>query len=138
MGVLHQFSHPRAHNLATALLERHSAQEIADAIEVLIDVLDMLGGDPDLEDNNDREATDGDDKDVAWPEWDQLRAKDKRANFERPTLAAGNGCHAMTEDDEDDDPTGQCDEDGVNTALHVLAGHGAGCMIADEDCDAYG
>lgn len=88
MGVLHTFAPMRAHTLATALLERHSAQEIADAIEVLIDVLDALGGDPDLEDNGDHEATDGDSTNVAWPEWDQLRAKDKRASFERPTRAA--------------------------------------------------
>lgn len=40
-------------------------------------------------------------------------------------------------DDEDDDPAGQCDEDGINTALHVLAQLGAGCRLADEDC-AYG
>lgn len=52
MGVLHTFPTPKANNLATALLERHSAQEIADAIEVLIDVLDALGGDPDLEDDD--------------------------------------------------------------------------------------
>jgi len=38
-------------------------------------------------------------------------------------------------DREDDDPPGQCDEDGVNTALHLLAGSGPGCMIADEDFD---
>ena len=138
MGVLHTFPPTRAHSLAAALLKRHSPQEIADAIEVLIDVLDALGGDPDLEDNNDREATDGDDKDVGWPEWDQLRAKDKRAGFARPTLAAGNGCHAMTEDDEDDDPAGNCDEDGVNTSMHVLAGRGAGCVIADEDFEEGG
>lgn len=52
MGILQSFPPTRAHSLATALLERHSAQEIADAIEVLIDVLDALGGDPDLEDDD--------------------------------------------------------------------------------------
>ncbi len=52
MGVLHTFPATKAHSLATALLARHSAQEIADAVEVLIDVLDALGGDPDLEDND--------------------------------------------------------------------------------------
>jgi len=84
--VIHPQAFPdvRAARLASALLSRHSAGEIADAIEVLIDVLDALGGDP---------------------------------------------------DGEDDDPAGQCDEDGVNTALHLLAGHGPGCMIADEDFD---
>lgn len=38
---------------------------------------------------------------------------------------------------EDEDPAGQCDEDGVNTSLAVLAGRGAGCIISDEDC-SYG
>lgn len=42
-------------------------------------------------------------------------------------------------DDEDDDPAeeddhaGQCDEDGINTALHVLAQIGAGCVVSDDD-----
>jgi hypothetical protein len=103
---------------------------------VLIDVLDALGGEPDAEDNGDREASDGDDKGVGWPEWDQLRAKDKRAGFEPALRAAGSACHGLSEDDEEDDPAGQCDEDGVNTALFVLAGHGPGCMIADEDFES--
>lgn len=119
--------------IADAVVSLHQA--VASLSAMLIDRLDAFDGDPDLEDNNDREATDGDDKDVGWPEWNQLQAKDKRAGFERPTLAAGNGCHAMTEDDEDDDPAGQCDEDGVNTALHVLVGRGAGCLIGDQDCE---
>lgn len=51
MGILQSFPPTRAHSLATALLQRHSAQEIADAVEILIDVLDTLGGDPDLEDD---------------------------------------------------------------------------------------
>lgn len=32
-------------------------------------------------------------------------------------------------DREDDDPAGQCDEDGVNTLFPI--GNGPGCMIAD-------
>lgn len=121
MGVLHPFPATKAHNLAAALLERHSAQEIADAIEVLIDVLDALGGDPDLEDNNDREASDGDDKDFSWPK--------SGAEVRNDML----GVYGRSEDDEDDDPAGQCDEDGVNTAFQVLAQEGAGCVISDED-----
>jgi hypothetical protein len=38
--------------IAARLLSRHSPQEIAEAIEVLVDVLDMLGGDPDNEDDD--------------------------------------------------------------------------------------
>lgn len=39
------------------------------------------------------------------------------------------------EDDlaEEDDHAGQCDEDGINTALHVLAQVGAGCVVSDDD-----
>lgn len=43
---------------------------------------------------------------------------------------------------EDDDPTGQCDEDGINTSngMPYLHGNGynyrgPGCTISDEDCD---
>jgi hypothetical protein len=41
--------------IATRLLSRHSPHEIAEAIEVLVDVLDLLGGDPDKEDATDSE-----------------------------------------------------------------------------------
>lgn len=41
--------------LAARLLNKHSAHEIADAIEILVDVLDLLGGDPDVEANGDEE-----------------------------------------------------------------------------------
>lgn len=38
---------------------------------------------------------------------------------------------------EEDDPTGQCDEDGVNTAYsfvpYTVGGHGPGCPISDPD-----
>lgn len=35
---------------------------------------------------------------------------------------------------EDDDPAGQCDEDGINTDLDMLAcDYGPGCEISDED-----
>jgi hypothetical protein len=39
---------------------------------------------------------------------------------------------------EDDDPAGQCDEDGVNTALHVLANCAAGCLLSDDDVEDGG
>lgn len=119
-----------------AMVSLHQA--VAHLTAMLIDRLDGSEPDSDLEDNGDREASDGDSTDVAWPEWDQLRAHDKRADFERPVLAAGNGCHGMTEDDEEDDPHGQCDEDGINTALVLGKVFGAGCMIADDDMQEPG
>ena len=44
-----------AARLAAKILNRHSPHEIAEAIELLIDVLDILGGDPDAETGNDLE-----------------------------------------------------------------------------------
>lgn len=41
--------------ISARLLNKHSAHEIAEAIEILIDVLDLLGGDPDVEANGDEE-----------------------------------------------------------------------------------
>jgi hypothetical protein len=40
---------------AERLLARHSVHEIAEAIEVLVDVLDMLGGDPEAEETGDEQ-----------------------------------------------------------------------------------
>lgn len=36
-------------------------------------------------------------------------------------------------DAEDDDPSGQCDEDGMNTDLASAIGWGPGCPLSDED-----
>lgn len=138
MGVLHTLPNARAARLAGSLLNRHSPQEIADAIEILIDVLDMLGGDPDVEDTEPDLEPDGDQADIAWPEWDQRSATDKRAGREMPPATAACQWHASTEDDEEDDPHGQCDEDGINTLLVLRTDRGAGCMISDEDFEIRG
>lgn len=94
-----RFPPAAAAHVAGKLLNRHSAHEIAEAIEVLVDLLDLLGGDPDLEDNGDAEEA-GDEKDIAWPEWAgrMLRLKPTCDPF-----ALG----LPTEDDEDDDPSGR-------------------------------
>jgi len=54
MGV-QNFPHPPPEPgvIAARLLGYYSPHEIADAIEVLVTVLDMLGGDPDVEANGD-------------------------------------------------------------------------------------
>lgn len=85
----------------------------------LIDRLDTIGGDPDCE-------PDGCDQDQAWVEWHTMRGSQKRG----PNILAGH------EDDEEDDPSGQCDEDGINTgsrsfAMHGQHHNGPGCPIAD-------
>ena len=53
--------------IAGKLLNWHSAHEIAEAITVLIDVLDLMGGDPDAEESDPPEAN-GDERDMSWPD----------------------------------------------------------------------
>lgn len=42
------------------------------------------------------------------------------------------------EDDEEDDPSGQCDEDGINTALFVRLATAPDCVISDSDIEHDG
>lgn len=127
-------ANPRAAIMAR-LFNRHSEREISDAIEVMVDVLDLLHGNPDLEEGGDDEPreAEGDSRDAAWVEWNAMRGSQKRG----PNILAGQ------EDDEDDDPaeqdddSGQCDEDGVNTALDAVrftyGASGPGCILSDSD-----
>ena len=76
------------------------------AAEILLARLDDLDGDPDL-------GPDGDERDSAWIEWHTMRGSQKRG----PNIAQA---HEDAEDDdhgEEDDPSGQCDEDGLNLGL---------------------
>lgn len=119
-----------AHHNSGILIPRAEYEELTEAMATvlrigsrftpsLIERLDRSDGDPDLEDNNDREATDGDDRDIAWVEWHTMRRIQKRG----PNFAQFN------EDDEDDDPSGQYDEDYYTGP--AKAGEGAGCPISD-------
>lgn len=142
---INQFPPAAAGRMAARLLGLHSAREIAGAIEVLVEVLDLLGGDPDVEDATDAEddhtlsptalryANPGAGCDVAdagenaWIEWQTMRGSQKRG----PNIAHD---HEDTEDDdpaEEDDHSGQVDEDGINTALGHFFGMGPGCSISD-------
>lgn len=85
--VFNHFPPAAAALIASRLLNKHSAHEIAEAVEVLIDLLDLIGGDPDAE---------------------------------------------------EDDPPGQCDEDGINTLLAFATGYGPGCTISDPDAEHDG
>lgn len=136
MGVIHQFAPARAARMASLLLNRHSPQEIADAIEILVDVLDMMGGDPEAEDNGDTEYNGDDRGDQAWIEWHTMRGASKRGT----NILAGQEDDEDDDPAEDDDPNGQQDEDGVNTGngrhyLHGFGAQGAGCPISDPDQD---
>ena len=52
--------------IAGKLLNRHSAHEIAEAITVLIEMLDLIGGDLDAEESDPPEGN-GDERDMSWP-----------------------------------------------------------------------
>ena len=82
-----RFPPAAAARIAFKLLNRHSPNEIADAIEIMMDVLDFMGGDPDAEDADPAEAT-GDERDLSWP---------NRTAQDRPAP------NMRTEDDEADD-----------------------------------
>lgn len=97
------------------LLSRFDREKIEAFAEISIALLDLQDGDPDLE------VTDAEDDFLTLP---------AEVDF-------GPGCplaDAAEVDDEpeDDDPAGQCDEDGVNTAHGGLAGwSGPGCPLGD-------
>lgn len=121
-----------------------AAKELGDTIDGLIAFLDDLSGDPDIENATDVEddfalsvtarhfasgpgCAIGDGGDQAWLEWN---GPARRSEYQR---TAGH------EDDEEDDPSGQCDEDGINTAFDAVrftnGASGPGCEISDPGGD---
>ena len=84
--------------IAARLLNKHSPGEIAEAVEILVDVLDLIGGDPDLDDDDDREPDDDAQGDTSWTEW-QSRGRHK----DNPGVICTDGRQCQ-EDMEDDDP----------------------------------
>lgn len=74
------------------IVSRHSPAAIAAAIDVLIDVLDTLDGDPDLEPNGDDEPT-GDERDCAYVEWTTLHHRHR---------AKVNATLGLEDDEQDD------------------------------------
>ena len=89
LALVDHFAPLGSQSFAEAILARYSPHDIANVIEALIGVLDALGGDPDLE---------------------------------------------------DDDPSGQCDEDGINTRPAGTSKqlYGPGCTMSDDDRDEGG
>ncbi|WP_182914088.1 hypothetical protein [Sphingobium terrigena] len=140
--------HIPIYDLPAALGRAQACREIGDQVDALIAFLDDLGGDPDLEDSEagmsnidacgrllpgstcghihdeDREPDDDAQGDQSWIEW-HTRGSSKTDNGAEPLGRNIDGGH-LTEDDEDDDPAerddheGQCDEDGINTALDTV------------------
>jgi len=126
------------------ILGRFDRSTLESFLAVTIDLLDTLDGDADNEEPADLEASDGDDRDVSYTEW-QSRGRLKGSAGIYTT--GGEFAHeddelddAAEEDDaaEDNDPAGVVDEDGVNTVtqreyLGLPIGSGPGCMISDDD-----
>ena len=77
------FEAPAGAIAVARILQRYDVNQLAGFIEVAIGLLDVVDGDPDLE---------------------------------------------------DDDPAGQCDEDGINTTLGMF-GDGPGCSLSDPEED---
>ena len=110
----------------TRVLSRYDRAQLADFIEVAIGLLDTMDGDPDLEPNGDDEnvMADGDMRDTAWFEWDQVRANT------RDSQIAGT-------DNEDDEAYGD-EEDGQfledePAARFAALDDGPGCNVSDPD-----
>jgi hypothetical protein len=124
--------------LRAALGTERARERLADAIEALVTQLDMIDGDPDLEESDAEDsfvvpynaastaiqhpACDIDVDAGSWTEWHTRgRHKDQLGDIN----CGGQLAHEDDEEDdaperddepEEDDPAGQRDEDGVNTA----------------------
>ena len=119
----------------------HDRETLEAFLHVAIDLLDTLDGDTDQEDENDLEPDDDAKGDPAWIEW-HTRGRHKTGRFNSERIARdchGSMLHEDAEDDdprEEDDPSGQCDEDEVNTAFalvrYTVGGSGPGCPISDQ------
>lgn len=116
------------------ILDRFNRDELGNAIEVLVALLDIWDGDPDAEDDDPAEAA-GDEKDAAYVEWHTMRGSQKRGPNILPT---------QNEDDEDDDPAEEDDPQGERSEDEISCGPGhwgglysdfryagPGCAISD-------
>ncbi|MXP27907.1 hypothetical protein GRI58_03605 [Porphyrobacter algicida] len=122
------------------ILDRFNRDELGNAIEVLVALLDIWDGEPDDEVTEaeddfldrpkrpwDRPGCDiADPGENAWIEWDQLRHRHRR----------GPNISSEDENAEDDDPAGQYDEDTYSGPRPK--GFGPGCDISDPDCEHDG
>ena len=107
-------------DLPAALGRRGAAKEIGDQIEALMAFMDDLGGDPDLEEDNEdtehcgREPDEDAQGDMAWIEW-QSRGSHKLAGGAEVVGRDLQGL-LIHEDAEDDDPAEDDGEDRCEAA----------------------
>lgn len=116
-------------------------EELGDMIEALVMQLDLIDGDPDLEnDRSDYEHSGDELGDPSWCEWHTLPASTRRAgkiNTKQldPRRASPHEDEELDDWPEEDDPSGQSDEDGINTGGRPRHGWegplGPGCPISD-------
>lgn len=138
--------------LVSQSIHRLSRHDLESLTERLIEELDSRDGDPDEETGNDVEddfllsdtaldrvrqdhRVDFVDQDAnSWTEW-QSRGRHKLALGQFETRNS-----YEHEDEEEDDPSGQHDEDGINTLFRYSRRRsGAGCSISDPGgCDHEG
>ncbi len=98
------------------------------AVEALIEKLDKLGGDPDLDDDDDREPDDDGKGDLSWTEWHGRSGAGKRVGSEPSGQPNG------SDDDEAyGDETDGNHADDEECASHRLYGSGPGCIYSDPD-----
>lgn len=87
------------------ILSRFERGQLEAFLAVAIDLLDVIDGDADKEDEEADEAA-GDEHDAAWIEWTTMHGSQKRG----PNRTAGD------EDDEDDDNDSACDDHAIDEA----------------------
>jgi hypothetical protein len=148
LKVKHGRKHVPLFDLPAYLGRDVTRAEIGDTIDSLMAFLDDLVGDPDLENDRSDFEPNGDELgDQAWIEWN-ARGKNKEGQFGGERVGRDNHGNMLHEDDEDEDPreedddSGQCDEDGINTANgwieSINCRAGPGCEISDAGDDAGG
>lgn len=108
--------------MAVAVIQcfRENRAAIEQFAALALDLADAIDGDADFEET-------GDERDGAYVEWQTMRGSQKRG----PCRTMG---HEDDEDDdarEEDDPSGQIDEDGINTNQLYAYSDKPGCPIGD-------
>lgn len=110
----------------TRLLSRHTRAELAGFVSVAIDLLDVLDGDPDNEEDDPPGQCNEDEVNT------NLHAQ----------WGEGPGCE-ISDGPEEDDHAGECSEDEISCGPGHWGGlhwrdHGPGCLVSDAGVTDYG
>lgn len=118
MGRMETFQ-PIPPAAVSRVLATFDRDQLASFIAVAIDLLDLADGDTDLEETDTEDGFA-----LSWI----ARGYDTGAGC--PIADAGGA--AEREDDEEDDPSGQCTEDEISAGDRRFGTRGPGCVISDE------